>query len=791
MEISPAKSLGIVSDSEGEEDRVGITMDDMFERELNAARSSDPRDWHHSNRPATIAANLSTNISQFTTPPGQALAMQAESSTIADWDSSATKPRPRPRPRMRPVPPPDRPDSSSISNFPTIPSAAPSIPETVASFGNSTVQGVPAAHPPSLPPSSLPGPDSSSSIPTPTFPTSVSSLRPPANQPPPETNSGVVPPTLGAETTSTVPKRPRPKMRPPPPPEPDSAPALSSAPTANFSTDPNNTASTGATSVSSTSKSNPPQNSALDQAEEYTGRGARRLGQSSKLAPPPPFPDADVDVGGPEDTVNDVIMLISSDDEYAGSKAKAKPKPKPKAKPKPKKKDTPKADSIPAQSGNPGEQIPPPAKATLKRKSAKLQSSDDEFGRWDATIPGGSAPKEPISNNEGRSCVQPVVPNTIDPANPNPIDGPGYQRATSSPLSSPGRSPELKRKDPPNPAADETVAPSPVKKPRKSGFLGVVITAPSSDGKPKRTRKKSAKAAAVEEDDTGYDQPYVPPALSSVADTSTSVVPSESSKTKTTPPTSSGPSVAAQEPTNATMDVDEAAAPAKKQPKKRAPKGKKSAATEEPANADGSAQEGPAPKKSAKGKGKGKEKEKEETSISITVNDEAAGTTSSNPDAIIGPATSSNPSSNSAPQPTSSNPAQTSAPKPKPRPRHSTTPAPMPVAMGASGALRSASGKSSDRPLSETIRLAMGGTGSPAPRMGLSRRGSSKIAPLLAFRGAPPPPPPPMPKKPTKKKKGDSDDEDSEEGPEWEGLTEKQKEKKRREKEMAGWYSDG
>lgn len=177
---------------------------------------------------------------------------------------------------------------------------------------------------------------------------------------------------------------------------------------------------------------------------------------------------------------------------------------------------------------------------------------------------------------------------------------------------------------------------------------------------------------------------------------------------------------------------------------------------------------------------------------------DAAGASSSNPDtgAI---ATSSNPSADAGPVPTSTNssasnqtPASVQTPAPKstrPKPRHSTTPAPLPVAMGASGSLLR-SGKSADRPLSETIRLAMGGSSTPSPRMGLSRRGSSKIAPLLAFRGVPPPPPPPMPKKPVRKKKGDSDDEDSEEGPEWEGLTEKQKEKKRREKEMAGWYSD-
>ncbi|KAG8712211.1 hypothetical protein FRC11_000719 [Ceratobasidium sp. 423] len=700
MEISPAKSLGIVSDSEGEEDRTGISIDDIFEREVNAAKSTDPRDGHHLNQPATIATNLSSHISQFATLPGQARTMQADSSVIGEFGSDATKPRPRPRPRMRPVPPPDQPESS-ISTFPSIPPAIPSAPETVASFDNSAVQGVPAACPPSLPPS------------------------------------------------------------------------------------------------------NPHPSSALDEAEEYTGRGARRLGQPSKHTLPPPFSDVDVDVGGPEDnTVNDVIMLISSDDEYSASKVKAKAKPKPKPKPKPKK-DTPKADSTPAQTDTPVEQALAPAKTASKRKATRLQSSDDEFGKWDTSIPGGSAPTGerkkagiPDSGDKDGSSAQPVVPNTIDPPNPNPIDGPGYVRATSSPLSSPGRSPELKRKDPPNPVADETAVQSPAKKPRTSGFVGVVLAGPSSDRKkPKRAKKKPTKAAAAEGDDgSGNDQAYVPPALSSVADTSTSVMLSESSKTKTTPPTSGEPSMVVQEPENAPTDIDPVAA-AKKQPKKRAPKGKKGATTEEPAVADGSAQEDPAPKKGAKGKGKGKGKEKEPAPEPIIANDEVAGASSSNPDASVAPATSSNPNSNTGPQPTSSNPsaapAQTPAPKPKARPRHSTTPAPLPVAMGASGALRSASGKSSDRPLSETLRLAFGGSGSPAPRMGLSRRGSSKIAPLLAFRGAPPPPPPPMPKKPTKKKKGDSDDEDSEEGPEWEGLTEKQKEKKRREKEIAGWYSDG
>ncbi|CEL55720.1 hypothetical protein RSOLAG1IB_01732 [Rhizoctonia solani AG-1 IB] len=816
MEISPVKSLGVVSDSEGEEDHLGVSMDDLFEREVNAARSTDPRDWHH-NQPATIATNLSSklhfyratkiklnfvgHISQFTTLPGSLSTMQAESSRIDDFDSSATKPRPRPRPRMRPVPPPDQPDSPSISAFPSISSNAYPAPETPASFGNSAVQAVPAAHPPSLPPSSLPAADSaSSSISIPTFPTSVSHPKPLVNPAYPDAgevrSNSAKPPVPGVETISTNPKRPRPKMRPPPPPEPDTtttigtATASSSTTTTTTSMDPLTTTSTGVTSVSSTNKSNPSRSSALDEAEEYTGRGARRLAQSSKTAELP-VSDTDVDVGGPEDNhVSDIIMLVSTDDEYDGG-SKAKPKAKPKVKPKPKKKDAPKTNSIPAQSDNTGGPIPESVKSTLKRKNNKLQSSDDEFGRWDGAIPGGSAPKAkhrksavPDSDNAGMTGA-------TEP--PNPTDGPSYRRATSSPLSSPGHSPELKRKDPPDSVAGKPVAQSPTKKPRKSGFVGVVLTGPSTgDGKQsKRVKKKTAKAAAAEEDDGEKSRAHVPPALSTVEDTSTSIVPLESNKTKTTPPTSSGPSMTNQEAKDVPTEVG-GTADTKKQPKKRAPKAKKGVANEEVVVSDAPVQEDPALKKGTKGRGKGKAKEKEPTAVTTTTNDELRGG-SSNPDAGTTPAISSNPSADTGLQSTSSNPlAGTPVPKPKPRPRHSTTPAPLPVAMGASGSLlRSASGKSTERPLSETLRLALGGVNSPAPRMGLSRRGSSKIAPLLAFRGAPPPPPPPMPKKPTKKKKGNDDDDDEEEGPEWEGLTEKQKEKKRREKEMAGWYSDG
>ncbi|KAF8734249.1 DEAD box helicase family, partial [Rhizoctonia solani] len=797
----PAKSLGIVSDSEGEEDRIGTTADDLFEREVNAARFSDPRDWHH-NQPAAITTNLSSHISEPPSLPEQIPIMQIESSGIGDFDSSATKPRPRPRPRMRPVPPPDQPDSSSIGAFSTIPPNVSSAPETLASFDNSTVQAVPVARPPSLPPSSLPGADTaSSSIPIPTFPTSVpllESLQTPIHLGAPKTSSGDVPPPT--ETTSANPKRPRPKMRPPPPPEPDigttglAVTASSTTATATSSADPHATASTGATSVSSTSKSDPSRSSALEEAEEYTGRGARRIAQTSKPTPElPPFLDHDIDVGGPEDNqVSDVIMLISSEDEYSGeymTQFARYAQPYPKTKPKPKKKDVPRVDPTPAKPDNTDEQVPAPVKSTLKRKSAKLQSSDDEFGKWDSTIPGGSAPsgkhKKPgIPDSDAQSSV----PNPTGLPKSDPTGGPGYRRATSSPLSSPGHSPELKRKSPLNVAAEESVAQSPTKKPRKSGFVGVVLTGPSNgNGKPpKRARKKTAKAAAAEDGEGGDTQAYIPPTLGSVENISTSILPSESNNTNDIPSHSSGSPTVAQEPETPPMDID-TTSNTKKESKKRAPKGKKGAANEGSV-VESSAQDGPAPKE-AKGKRKGKE-----PVSTMAKND--TGVDSSNPDADTVPGTSSNLGPDIGPQPVSSNssaaPAPTPAAKPKPRPRHSTTPAPLPVAMGASGSLlRSASGKSTERPLSETLRLALGGTGSPAPRMGLSRRGSSKIAPLLAFRGAPPPPPPPMPKKPTKKKKGVSDDEDSEEGPEWEGLTEKQKEKKRREKEMAGWYSDG
>lgn len=71
---------------------------------------------------------------------------------------------------------------------------------------------------------------------------------------------------------------------------------------ANLSTNPSTSVTTNSTSTKSSSAQ---QRSALDDAEEYTGRGARRLAQQSKPAPEPY-----IDVGGPED----IIMLLDSSD---------------------------------------------------------------------------------------------------------------------------------------------------------------------------------------------------------------------------------------------------------------------------------------------------------------------------------------------------------------------------------------------------------------------------------------------------------------------------------------------
>jgi hypothetical protein len=61
MEVSPAKSLGIVSDSEGEEDGARSTFD-LLEYEPNAVRLAGPRDWHHLHNAATIATNSSSEL---------------------------------------------------------------------------------------------------------------------------------------------------------------------------------------------------------------------------------------------------------------------------------------------------------------------------------------------------------------------------------------------------------------------------------------------------------------------------------------------------------------------------------------------------------------------------------------------------------------------------------------------------------------------------------------------------------------------------------------------------------
>lgn len=60
MEISPAKSSGVVSDSEGEDDRVRTDgLMDIFPHDPNAAipSVSTSRDWHHHISPATMASH--------------------------------------------------------------------------------------------------------------------------------------------------------------------------------------------------------------------------------------------------------------------------------------------------------------------------------------------------------------------------------------------------------------------------------------------------------------------------------------------------------------------------------------------------------------------------------------------------------------------------------------------------------------------------------------------------------------------------------------------------------------
>ncbi|KAF8606588.1 hypothetical protein BDV93DRAFT_520871 [Ceratobasidium sp. AG-I] len=807
--------------------------------------------------------NPSSHISQFpTAAPGQPSVPSMESSMIQP-SSDGVATRPRPRPRMRPIPPPDDPSLSSIAAFSTPQSTvAPPSTDAVSSFGNSAVNGIPTVRPPSLPPSSFPTAGSFSSIPQPTLP--VDSPQRERSKPRSSkatydaTSSGpsndtaplpehTVPPVV------TAPKRPRPKMRPPPPPEPDihlsstnstipSVTTTNSFP--NFSTNPSTSATTNSASLKGSSAQ---QKSALDDAEEYTGRGARRLAQQSKPTTAEPY----VDVGGPEDEV--IVLLDSSDAERNATKPKTKSKPKPKKKSAPT--PTPKETSVSAQlddellalyASTSTRPVLAASSSTKRKSPGPPRLDDDVLGDWETPVPGApTSTSSPSTNTKRRkkmvlrdpddeaapatrSLAPAHVPNTIAQPLTSP-SGPSYIRS-SSPLSSPGRSPQAKRKSAPQSTLDQDSAPGPSKK-RKSagGVLEVVLPGPAGrgEGEKKKGKSKAAKgknkAPAVAADaSTGDSAPidadegenaYVPAVLSPVVGTSSSDTKSDSSKSKTTLPTSSGGSSAIPKPTNtdsgpvgqpptdAPMDVDpEQVVPApatKKQPKKRAPKAKKgvAAADEAPITEGGEVVPATGKKKGAKAKAKAKAKADEPIPELASSNPDVSepgvptGATSSNPDVV-----SSNPSAatDAAGPSNPVAPNQTPAPKPsRPKPRHSTTPAPLPVAMGASGALlRSVGRKTSERPLAETLRLALGGTGTPPPRVGLSRRGSSKIAPLLSIRGAPPPPPPPMPKKPVRKKKGQSDDEDSEEGSEWEKLTEKQKEKKRKEKEMAAWYSD-
>ncbi|KAG8715238.1 hypothetical protein FRC09_016800, partial [Ceratobasidium sp. 395] len=835
MEISPAKSLEVISDSEGEEDHTRATgLLNQPQRDPNAEILAVSRDRRHHQTPATMSSHIpSSHISQFPTMShGQPPTPSVGSSIQPGSDLAATNPRPRPRPRMRPVPPPDEPDTS-IGTFSTIPPSLAQPPtDTVSSFGNSVVQDVPHMRPPSLPPSSLPTVDSSSSMLHPTFPVtpapqakakpaSKSKTSNPTNPTIDSILSNPVPPPTIPMETSAFPssKRVKPKMRPPPPPE--ASPSISTtAPSvaatdssSNLKTNP----STSATSNSANSKtSSALQRSALDEAEEYTGRGARRLAQASK-----PKAEEYIDVGGPEDEV--ILLLDSSDAERPP--AKPKPKQKKKAAPKPSNKSTPPEPEVPgAHDPRSSSRTTPATTNRSKRKSPQLQTSDDEFGRWDVPIPGepSSASAQVTSTKKRRKAAASYsddegdnppfpshAPDTATlPGNPSNLPPPP---APSSPLSSPGHSPAAKRKLEAS-TVDESSAPTTSKKPRKSaGTMEIVLRVPavqaSSSKKSKAKPKGKGKAAldAAVEPSGAEGNPSTFPIPEVGTETTPGLIP-EPDKAGVTSQSADGGtnSEAINDPTGADLAVAEpetAPSTGKKPAKRKATKGKKGAAAAAAAAAASEViateeeKETPttATKKPAKGKGKSKAKAKD---VDTTASPSDAGVPPAMPDATSNPdngvaASSSNPGASGNPAPGSSNSsAQNQTPVPKasrPKPRHSTTPAPMPVAMGASGALLQSTGrKSSDRSLADTLRLTLGGTGTPSPRMGLSRRGSSKIAPLLAFRGAPPPPPPPMPKKPVRKKKGQSDDEDSEEGPEWEKLTEKQKEKKRREKEIAG-----
>ncbi|KAG8748236.1 hypothetical protein FRC10_007625 [Ceratobasidium sp. 414] len=759
-------------------------------------------------------------------PPAQPPTPALDSSIQPGSEWPATNPRPRPRPRMRPVPPPDNTDTS-IGAFSAIPPTLAQPPtDTVSSFGNSAVQDVPNVRPPSLPPSSLPATDSSSSIPQPTFPITPapqqnikSKSKPggPANATMSATPSNTIaPPAISTEPLAfPSSKRPKPKMRPPPPPEPSTSTSTTAPSVAatDSGSNPNANPSTSATSNSGNSKTgSAQQRSALDEAEEYTGRGARRLAQ-----PPKPKPDDYIDVGGPED----VIMLIdSSDTEQTSTKPKPKSKPKKKPTPKQAKRPVPIETEVPGALDHESSSRVPSTTGRAKRRPLQPQTSEDELGRWDVPIPGepSSAPVRTTSAKKRREAViqdsddeaanlpaPPYAPDTI--ALPGNTSDPARPPMPSSPLSSLGHSPVAKRKLELSSMVDEGLAPTTAKRSRKNpGTMEVVLRAPVGQGDSSKKSKAKPKGkgkpapTTLESSNSTEGQAHAPSALEATTAASPCGLIPESSKAGTTPQPmddGAGPNVVAT-----IMDVDlastevEPAPTTTKKPRKKVARGKKGAASEVIAAEGSVGTPATGAKKTAKNKGKSKAKE---VNMAASLND--AGTPPVVPDAIPPnldtgvAASSSNPGAGDNCEAGPSNtpvPNQTPAPKSsRPKPRHSTTPAPLPVAMGASGALLRTTGrKSSDRPLSETLRLTLGGTGTPPPRVGLSRRGSSKIAPLLAFRGAPPPPPPPMPKKPTRKKKGQSDDENSEEGSEWEKLTEKQKEKKRREKEVAGWYSD-
>lgn len=348
------------------------------------------------------------------------------------------------------------------------------------------------------------------------------------------------------------------------------------------------------------------------------------------------------------------------------AKSKTKQKPKPKKKPAA---PVPKQSSASAQlddelldlHASTSSRVPQTltSSSNTKRKSQPHQLDDDVFASWDTPIPGAPTPTSAPSTNAKRrkkmvmqdsddeaapttgSLAPAHVPNTITqpPASPS---GPSYVRS-SSPLSSPERSPQSKRKAAPDSTLDPGPAPGPSKKPRKiaGGVLEVVLPGPAGrvEGEKKKAKAKGKgknklppandDAGAVDGAEGEEDgNAYVPPVLTPVVGTSSSGLRSESSKTKTTPPTSNGGSLVVPKPvdtapalgqsvTDTPIDVDPAQAepaPAtKKQPKKRAPKAKKGAAIsdEVAATEGGEATPAAGKKKAAKGKGKAKAKDEE------------------------------------------------------------------------------------------------------------------------------------------------------------------------------------